>query len=119
MLTRLRLLAEEDASKTDSPSSSKLNNCPAATEFEPTTLIDTIVRRARLAELRIVVAQSSGGSVFPNTGTHEDAPQTWNKVACEILEIGESQRTAQWRLIKDSTVASAATKSRALEIFTA
>ena len=65
MPSRLRLLAEEDARKTNFPGDSKLNNYSAAKEVDARTLIDTIARRTRLAELYSAVARSPYESVLP------------------------------------------------------
>ena len=57
--------------------------------------------------------------MLPRAESHEDALQQWNDAPCEILEIGETQGTAQWYLVRDTIVANAAAKNRAIEKFAA
>ena len=118
MLIRLRLSAEKDAPKTGGPGSTRMNNFSAAKEVDATTLLETIARRTRLSELYSVVVQSSNKAAIPYTESRASALEQWNEVACEILEKGEAQGTAQWCLIRDTIATNAAAKSRALEIFT-
>ena len=118
MLIRLRLSAEKDVPKTGGPGSTRMNNFSAAKEVDATTLLETIARRTRLSELYSVVVQSSNKAVIPHVESRANALGQWNDVACEILEKGEAQGTAQWCLVRDTIVTNAAAKSRALEIFT-
>ena len=118
MLIRLRLSAEKDVPKTGGPGSTRMNNFSAAKEVDATTLLETIARRTRLSELYSVVVQSSNKAVIPHAENRANALEQWNDVACEILEKGEAQGTAQWCLVRDTIVTNAAAKSRALEIFT-
>ena len=96
MIIRLRLFAERDAPETSVPGGTKLSNYAAAREVDATTLLETIARRTRFAELFSAATQSTNEAVIPRAESREDASskgmtrpaKSWEKAKRKVQRRG-------------------------------